>query len=432
MIWNAVELAAVLVECLITSRLIILFLGYRSEYCRIWKSFSLFITLSFFDWLFTNCLHNDLLFIIALFCSCVLFSVLFLNGRLFEKIFLPIVCYLLFCFINLPVLHGVSYITNVSVGELVVAQNASRVISLLLTKLIYFGISELVLIYRRKNKFNFSKSEWIVLFSAFLIALLIGTFMYFISVAVPEQQYMCLIVVILITILDCIIVLFMQKLNLANKRQLEQNMLKLQLFNQQQELQQMNNSYQKISILRHDLKNEMLCIRELLTAKRYDKALAYADQIVQQKINSVQEPVECSSSIINAVINTKFGEAQEKDIKTVCQIHIPIPEELELDISIILFNLLDNAIAYEEQGIENAQISVSITKTAGYLRILVKNKIKESVLCGNSKLTTSKKDKIHHGWGLKSVRDILRDRNGEIDFYEKRNEFSVNIIIPEI
>ena len=37
MIWNAVELAAVLVECLITSRLIILFLGYRSEYCKIWK-----------------------------------------------------------------------------------------------------------------------------------------------------------------------------------------------------------------------------------------------------------------------------------------------------------------------------------------------------------------------------------------------------------
>ena len=106
---------------------------------------------------------------------------------------------------------------------------------------------------------------------------------------------------------------------------------------------------------------------------------AYTDQIVQQKINSVQEPVECSSSIINAVINTKFGEAQEKGIKTICQIHIPIPEELELDISIILFNLLDNAIAYEEQGIENAQISVSITKTAGYLRILVKNKIKESV-----------------------------------------------------
>ena len=35
MIWNAVELAAVLVECLITSRLIILFLGYRSEYCKI-------------------------------------------------------------------------------------------------------------------------------------------------------------------------------------------------------------------------------------------------------------------------------------------------------------------------------------------------------------------------------------------------------------
>ena len=49
MIWNAVELAAVLVECLITSRLIILFLGYRSEYCKIWKSVSLFITLSFFD-----------------------------------------------------------------------------------------------------------------------------------------------------------------------------------------------------------------------------------------------------------------------------------------------------------------------------------------------------------------------------------------------
>lgn len=431
MIWSALELTAVLVECFIISRLMIRFFGYKSTNNRWLKSASLFLELSVFDYSFTILLNSDVLFIVTLIGGCTLFSAVFLKGKLFEKVFLSVICYLMFCFINLPVLYIISYVSKVSIGELVVAQDASRIICLILTKLIYYVIAELILIYRRKNKFNFSTGEWVIMISAFVIALLVGTLMYLISLVLPEHQYMCLLVVILITVLDGVIFLFMQKLNLANQKQLEQNMLKLQLSRQQQEMRQINENYQKISMMRHDLKNEMRCIRELIVMGKYEKALAYTDAIIQKKIDSVQEPVECSSSIINAVINTKFGEAQKKGIKTFCRILVSVPEELEFDFSIILFNLIDNAIEYEDEQIKEPQISVAISKIAGYFRIIVKNTICESVLSQNRRLDTHKKDKINHGWGLKSIKDILEEQNGEMDLYEKENEFIVSILIPE-
>lgn len=431
MIWSAVELTAVLVECLIISRLMIRFFGYKSSHNRWLKSAGLFLMLSVFDYSFTNLLNNELMSIVTIIGGSILFSALFLNGKLFEKMLLSVICYLLPCFINLPILYTVSYVSRISVGALVVERSASRVICIILTKLIYFVIAEMILIYRRKNRFNFSLSEWIIVISAFVIALFVGILMYLISIVLPEQQYTCLIVVILITVLDGVIFLFMQKLNTANKMRLEQNMIKLQLAKQQQEMRQINENYQRISTMRHDMKNEMQCIRELIATEKYEKALAYTDTIIQKKIDSVQEPVECSSSIISAVLNTKLGEAQKKGIKTFCRILVSVPEKLEFDFSIILFNLIDNAIEYEDERIKEPTIHIAIAEVAGYFRILVKNTIYESVLNQNRRLETHKKDTMNHGWGLKSIQDILEEQNGEIDFYENENEFVVNVLIPK-
>ena len=53
-----------------------------------------------------------------------------------------------------------------------------------------------------------------------------------------------------------------------------------------------------------------------------------------------------------------------------------------------------------------------------------------SVLKKNQELKTEKANKKLHGWGLRSVTDLVSKRNGLIDFYEKEGMFYVDILLP--
>jgi sensor histidine kinase regulating citrate/malate metabolism len=64
------------------------------------------------------------------------------------------------------------------------------------------------------------------------------------------------------------------------------------------------------------------------------------------------------------------------------------------------------------------------------MKILIKNKILSSVLSENPDLETTKKDAENHGFGIKSIRDIIEKYNGTIDFYEYDNFFCADAFIP--
>jgi sensor histidine kinase YesM len=76
-----------------------------------------------------------------------------------------------------------------------------------------------------------------------------------------------------------------------------------------------------------------------------------------------------------------------------------------------------------------SQIVLIISETAGYFRVTIKNTIQESVLEKNSELKTDKKNKELHGWGIRSVKDIARKRNGFVDIYEKNGLFIASVML---
>lgn len=73
---------------------------------------------------------------------------------------------------------------------------------------------------------------------------------------------------------------------------------------------------------------------------------------------------------------------------------------------------------------------ITFSEEAGYYRIVVRNTIAVSVLKKNQELKTEKANKKLHGWGLRSVTDLVSKRNGLIDFYEKEGMFYVDILLP--
>lgn len=221
----------------------------------------------------------------------------------------------------------------------------------------------------------------------------------------------------------------MRKLNIASASKTEKKLLQFQLQQQKKQMQQLNEQYNKISIMHHDYKHEISCIRNLIEQKEYDNAISYADTAISKSNKAIRVYVNSSSSVLNTVINDKLSTAQASGINTVCQIDSDIPEHMEYDLSILLSNLLDNAIEACQRAEEAASIDLTMSKFMGYYQILIKNTIPESVLASDHGLKTRKRDKINHGWGLRSVKDIADSYDGMMDVYEEQNNFVVNVML---
>ncbi|MDE5917232.1 MAG: GHKL domain-containing protein, partial [Oscillospiraceae bacterium] len=315
---------------------------------------------------------------------------------------------------------------------LTVSQNITRIICLFITKLLYFAAVQLILWSRKKEKHYFNLNEWIIIISVFLMTLLIGLAMYLIMLNEKISDYVYLASTILLSSLDVIIFIFMKKMNISSQKEREKELLQIQLVQQQNEMRQIEHQYQEICVLRHDFKNSIDCIARMIQQNKREDALHYAEQLKKRKIGNIQTHIECSSSVINAILNSKFSDAHDKGIATSFKMVVQIPESLEFDISIILSNLLDNAIEACCKNDDVSRIVLTITKNNAYYQLLIKNTIDDSVLEWNKSLKTIKAGKNEHGWGLKSIFDIVEKHQGMIEIFEENGEFCVNTLLKEV
>ena len=151
MIWQCTEILAVVVECMIVTRMLIQYFKFRSENCRILKWILLFSLLFATDVAGTFGAANETFLISSCLLIEIVFSAVFLKGNIFEKILISVINYVLVYFINLPVMSAVSAITDVSMLQLKDAQNVERVVCLFLTKLFYFAATQCILSFRKKE-----------------------------------------------------------------------------------------------------------------------------------------------------------------------------------------------------------------------------------------------------------------------------------------
>ena len=430
MIWQCTEILAVIVECMIVTRMLIQYFKFRSEDYRILKWLLLFSLLFATDMAGTFGIANETFLISSCLLIEIAFFTIFLKGKIFEKILISVINYVLVYFINLPVMSAISAITGIPMLQLQMSQNVERVVCLFITKILYFAVTQFILSFRKKEEYHFSRNEWIMILSAFMITLLIGISMYMITVGGKTTEYIYVAVTLLISCLDAVIFIFLRKMNRTSQIEKERDIMEIQLQRQQDEMQHLQQQYEEISILRHDFRNGIDCLCGMIEQGDCSGALAYAKRFKERKVNTILSQVQCSSTMLNAVVNAKFNDAQSKGIDTSLRLVVQIPHDLEFDLSIMLSNLLDNAIEACEKNPSNAQILLTISEEAGYYRLVVRNTIAASVLKKNQELKTEKANKKLHGWGLRSVTDLVSKRNGLIDFYEKEGMFYVDILLP--
>lgn len=430
MMWTIVEIIAIVAESFLALIFNIGYFRLKDNKHYYLKIIGGTLALSLWDYFGTMLAKAEFLAMGGFAVILFLFSLLYLKNSTFEKFIIAVISCTLFYLINLPILYIFSYLFSKSAYDMTVATGTERIIILFLTKMLYFVVTQLIVFFRQKQAFLFKRDEWILVSSSFTITFIIAFFLYSLSIELWNQLYIFIAIVVLLIALDVVAFKFMIKINQNNTEQTETELLKLSLKQQSEMIEKIKVQYDNLSEMRHDYVHELAYIQGVLEDKNYIKLEAYIKEKLSSEKLKGYNYIFTSNRVIDSVINYKFSIAERKGISVVCTLTAEITEAFERDISIILSNLLDNAIeASEKLKNDKPEIILNILEKSGYYSILIKNRIAESILSENRKLHTTKADKQHHGYGLKTVRILAESHNGMVDIYEKDGFFIVNALL---
>lgn len=191
----------------------------------------------------------------------------------------------------------------------------------------------------------------------------------------------------------------------------------------------MRESVNSTNELRHDLKNHMSAIYNLAVNDEKEQLLMHVSEII--KVSSNQGQYSHSGNIIiDSIVNFRLQEAEQKNIKL--ELSIIIPEKIDIssfDMTVILGNLVDNAIRAVGSLKENRYINIIIKYDKGRLIIKIDNPYEGEILKENNNLLTTHHNKQNHGIGLKNVTKVLQKYNGYMKIEHENNIFSVMLLM---
>ncbi len=212
----------------------------------------------------------------------------------------------------------------------------------------------------------------------------------------------------------------------------ENNLLKQQNIAYENEAEIVSGSLETIRGLKHDMKNHILILESIYKNNRFDEFEDYIGKILNE-IENEKKIVNSTNFIVDSIINLKLKELVDDRIEISTNVKIPNKINiLGFDLNVILSNLLDNAITALKETDGQARLSLYMHCVKGSLIIIIDNTFNSKITLSEGNIVTTKKSKENHGIGLKNVKNIVEQYNGDIDINYLDNTFSVEILIPNI
>lgn len=266
------------------------------------------------------------------------------------------------------------------------------------------------------------------------ILILFGT-LYFFLMSLEKNHITTTQVIIssiIVLLVDGMIIFVDEKIYAAMILSNERNLLKQQNIAYENQAEIINRSLTTIKALKHDMKNHILTLKLINENKQYQDFEEYANRILSD-INGDKNFSQSENFIVDSIVNFKLQELNnlQVDIK----IDINIPQNLNIlafDLTVILGNLLDNAIRAIKQTKSNKKLSLYMHCTKGSLVILIDNSYNGKLNMKEGILQTTKVFTENHGIGLKNAEKTVSNYNGELQINHTTDMFSVVVLIPDI
>ena len=194
------------------------------------------------------------------------------------------------------------------------------------------------------------------------------------------------------------------------------------------------NSDTEIRRIRHDMKNHLICIRELAAQGRYDELESYISEI-SEKVRDADRLIHTGSGIIDAIVNEKAAAAKKAGAQFEWEGTISGLEISAVDSCTLVANLLDNALeACDKVDVAKRFISLSFRRSEHFLLMTCENSAARVVELSGGRPLSTKSDKANHGFGLENIERCVKKYGGELKLSSEERGgqavFTAQAIIP--
>ena len=389
-----------------------------------------FAVLTYFTYNQPNIVMLDMFIGIILY---EIYCITCLKGELAIKLILPFIVSLINTIISYGFVYSSSIISGVTFEELITKSSLFRYLFVCLANLATMVV--LFIMWRTKAKtYSLKKVSNVIAFVVIpLLAMMILYITMYIMILTNFQSNIIIflsIICISMIVIAGIVWFMIARINKDNeiKTKLLLSEQKANLY--KQNIISSNSQIETIKLLKHDMKNNILCIDALIEEENYDEAHNICHSLTN-KYTSIGTIVNTENYLLNAVLNVEIEKAKSYEIP----IKLSIANDLKMfknssDIISLIGNILDNAISYlSKNKVKNNEINFSTGYEGSYSIIKCRNNILDSVLFNNPSLKTDKEDKDNHGKGITIINSIAHKYNGDVIIKERNKEFIITVIL---
>ncbi|MEQ2799439.1 GHKL domain-containing protein [Roseburia intestinalis] len=355
------------------------------------------------------------------------------------SVLLLIVCELIGSAVNQMGISWLNFVTMVAILCVYVCQYEAGIVSRLIAVLLYMGIMGVAepLGYLFNKAFMEKVLDdttvsyyFIVFFMALLKATIVEVFCRLksgksirLSAMPKETQYM-LTMIPLCSLISCFLLIEVAKELISAQMVVLCMCIIFVIIITNYVIFLMIEKYTTVEEKQHE---EEMIQREILYRNEYYQDMErYQEQI--QDIRLAEEIIYSANPVVNAILKVKSVKAKEKEIPM--QVTTLLPQRVSVDIGdmgVLYGNLLDNAIE-AAMAVEQEKRYVHVESKFQEGRLLLS--IKNSKPSGTSSYQqTSKKDKIKHGRGIRSVRKVAEKYGGELMLKDQGEHFEAVLLL---
>lgn len=357
-----------------------------------------------------------------------LYSIWFLNGSKLLKLIVCLNTFVLYSVFSALFYFLMSIFTNNIDGQ---KHDLYMAIIFLMRTFAILVFSEIFLVLFNRKNMIFRKNERFILLLIFISFSIMSIYVpYIIMNNNISISFLSLVICSIIMTIVTYVLLYDVTKN--NEKLRKASLLKVVNQNLKIQIDQLAAQQLELRKLKHDFDNHLTGLNKL--------AFDSGNKAIQEYIHALNSSLTidsscvkiCENMYLNAVLSAKKKICDEKKIDLTFTIMCDTTLINGYQGSVILFNLIDNAIeACEHFPDDMKRIALVLRDDHRYINITLSNPIEHSVLSTNKYLTTTKANKTEHGLGHLIVSDTVKENDGILEYYEKDNEFIAHALLKK-
>ncbi|MDE7246542.1 MAG: ATP-binding protein, partial [Lachnospiraceae bacterium] len=227
-----------------------------------------------------------------------------------------------------------------------------------------------------------------------------------------------------------ILIMLYQNIKAAQEEKTANQLLSTQIDNLKRHIEQVENLYQDIRSMKHDMTNHVLTLERLYAENETKEAMDYSKEL-KSVFSRMTGEMKTGNPVTDVILQELKSEAEKRDIHFQSDFYYPTGTDINaFDVSVILNNALQNAMENTEKS-ETPHISVlSYHRNNAYM-IEISNSFTGDLQWDEERglPVTSKEKTGGHGYGLSNIRKVARKYSGDIAIDLKDDEFRLSIML---